>query len=141
MPMQRCLTVEESSRAIGYLQTGLLQSQFGLPFNVSHAVIGRLWIRYQQTHNAKHRPKSGQSRSKTIHQDRIITLLSKRNRMSFAVTPKRDFCAVSGGQISTQTFRNRLHASGLHAKRQAARPELTAHHHNGRLQFARLHVN
>jgi hypothetical protein len=61
--------------------------------------------------------------------------------MSFAVTLNRYIRAVSGVPISTQTFRNRLHASGLHAKRPAARPSLTVHHRNRRLQFARLHVN
>jgi predicted SprT family Zn-dependent metalloprotease len=45
MPMRRHLTVEEASRAIGFLQTGL--SQVGAQFNVSHTVIGQLWTRYQ----------------------------------------------------------------------------------------------
>jgi hypothetical protein len=49
MSMQRRVTVKESSRAIGHLQTGLLQSQVGLQCIVSHTVIGRLWSRYQQT--------------------------------------------------------------------------------------------
>jgi transposase len=118
-----------------------LQSQVGLQFNVSRTVIGRLWTRYQQIHSVRRRPKSGQSRSTTAHQDRQITLLAKRNRISSAVTLNRDFHAVSGVQISTETFRNRLHASGLHAKRPAVRPPLTAQHRNRRLQFARLRDN
>jgi hypothetical protein len=46
MPMRRHLTVEEASRAIGFLQTGLSQRQVGAQFNASHTVIGRLWTRY-----------------------------------------------------------------------------------------------
>ena len=41
MPMRRHLTVEEASRAMGFLQTGLSQRQVGAQFNVSHTVIGR----------------------------------------------------------------------------------------------------
>jgi hypothetical protein len=43
MPMRRHLTVEEASRTIGFLQTGLSQRQVGAQFNVGHTVIGRLW--------------------------------------------------------------------------------------------------
>jgi transposase len=68
MPMRRHLTVEEASRAIGFLQTGL--SQVGAQFNVSHTVIGQLWTRYQQTNSVQRRPKSGRPKSMTAHQDR-----------------------------------------------------------------------
>jgi hypothetical protein len=53
----------------------------------------------------------------------------------------REFPAASGVRISTQTVRNRLHASGLHARKPAVRPALTARHRNCRLQFARRHAN
>jgi transposase len=106
--MRRHLTLEEAARAIGHLQTGLLQRQVGRQFNVSHTVIERLWRRYLQTNSVKRRPKRGRPKSTTAHQDRQITLLAKRNRMASAVTLNRDFRAVSGVQISTQTFRNRL---------------------------------
>jgi transposase len=112
--MLRHLTLEEATRAIGHLQTGRSQRQVGLQFNVTHSVIGRLWTRYQQSNSVNRRPKSGRTRSTTGYQDRQITLLAKRNRMTSAVTLNRDFPAVSGVQISTQTFRNRLHASDLH---------------------------
>jgi len=141
MPIRRHLTIEEASRAIGYLQTGLSQRQVGLQFNVSHTVIGRLWTRYQETNSVQRRPKSGRPKSTTAHQDRQLTLLAKRNRLKSGVTLNREFRAASGVQISVQTVRNRLHASGLHAKRPAVRPPLTAHHRYCRLQFARLHVN
>jgi transposase len=81
MPMIRHLTVEESSKAICFLQTGLSQRQVGAQFNVSHTVVGRLWTRYQQTNSVQRRPKSGT----TVHQDRQTALLAKRNRMSSAL--------------------------------------------------------
>ena len=61
--------------------------------------------------------------------------------MSSAVTLNREFHAASEVRISTQTVRNRLHASGLHARKPAVRPPLTARHRNCRLQFARRHAN
>jgi transposase len=138
--MRRHLTVEEASRAICFLQTGLSQRQVGAQFNVSHTVIGRLWTRYQQTNSVQRRPKSGRPKSTTAHQDRRIAFLAKRNRMSSDVTLNREFCAASGVRISTQTVRNRLHASGLHARKPAVWPPLTARHRNC-LQFARRHAN
>ena len=98
---------------------------------------------YQQTNSVQRRPKSGRSKSTTVHQDRQIALLAKRNWMSSAVTLNRDLRAASGVRISTQTVRNRLHASGLHARKPAVpvRPPLTACHRNCRLQFARRDAN
>ena len=70
--MRRHLTVEEASRAIGFLQTGLSQRQVGAQFNVSHTVIRRLWTRYQQTNSVQRRPKST-----TAHQDLSNSLASE----------------------------------------------------------------
>jgi hypothetical protein len=49
--------------------------------------------------------------------------------------------AFSSAYLNVQTVRNRLHASGLHARKPAVRPALTARHRNCRLQFARRHAN
>ena len=68
-------------------------------------------------------------------------MLAKQNRMSPGVTLNREFRAASKAWISTQTVRNRLHASSLHARKPAVRPPLTARHRNCRLQFARRHAN
>jgi orotate phosphoribosyltransferase-like protein len=56
MPMRRHLTVDEASKAIGFLQTGISQRQVGAQFNLSHTVIGWLWTRYQQTNSVQRRP-------------------------------------------------------------------------------------
>jgi transposase len=75
--MRRHLTVEEASRAIGFLQTGLSQRQVGAQFNASHTVIRRLWTRYQQTNSVQRRPKSGRPKSTTAHQDPSNSLASE----------------------------------------------------------------
>jgi transposase len=133
--------MEEASRAKGFLQTGPSQRQVGAQLNVSHTVIERLWTRYQQANSVQRRPKGGRPKSTTAHQDRQTALLAKRNRMSLAATLNREFCAASGVRISTQMVRNRLHASGVHAKKPAVRPPSTARHRNCRLQFTRRHAN
>ena len=140
MPFRRHLTVEEASRAIGLLQSGLSQRQVGERFNVSHSVNSRLLARFQQTNSVKQRQKSGLPRKTTVRQDRQIVLLAKRNRMSSVVSLKRDVRTATGVRMSVQTVRNRLHASGLHARKPAVRPSLTADHRNRR-QFGRDHVN
>ena len=61
--------------------------------------------------------------------------------MSSAVSLNRDVRTATGVRMSVRTVRNRLHASGLHARKPAVRPPLTADHRNRRLQFGRDHVN
>ena len=112
MPFRRHLTVEEASRAIGLLQGGLSQRQVGERFNVSHSVISRLLARFQQTNSVKQRQKTGRPRKTTVHQDRQIVLLAKRNRMSSAVSLNRDVRTATDVRMSVQTVRNSLHASG-----------------------------
>ena len=71
------MTVEEASRAIGFLQTSLSQRQVGAQFHVGHTVIGRLWTCYQQTNSVQRRPKSGRPKSTTAHQDPLNSLASE----------------------------------------------------------------
>ena len=80
MPFGRHLTVEEASRAIGLLQSGLSQRQVGERFNVSHSVISRLLARFQQTNSVKQRQKSGRPRKTTVRQDRQIVLRSGQTK-------------------------------------------------------------
>ena len=141
MPMRWHLTVEESSKTIGFLQTGLSQRQVGAQFNVGHTVIGRFWTLNNRLIVYNGDRKVADLKVRQTHQDRRITLLAKRNRMSSAVTLNRDLRAASGVRISTQTVRNRFHASGLHARKPAVRPPLTARHRNCCLQFAGRHAN
>ena len=81
------MTVEEASRAMGFLQIGLSQRQGGAQFN-----------------SVQRRPQSGRPKRTTAHQDRQTALLAKRNRMSSAGTLNREFRAASGVRISTQTI-------------------------------------
>jgi len=141
MPQRRHLTTEDAARAVGLLQAGSSQRQVGNRFGVSHSVIGRLWDKFQNTGTVKRRPQTGRPKKTTAPQDREITLMAKRNRLSSASELNREFRNATGIQISTQTFRNRLHKSHLHAQRPAIRPPLRPHHRQHRLTFSRDYVD
>jgi hypothetical protein len=142
MPVRRHLTVEEASRAIGFLQTGHEGRTAGFlackPDAWSRFLT--VWVEIRSPDAARRSlfnvtaddirfrfyghvnnrlivyngdQKVADLKVRKAHQDRRIALLAKRNRMSSAVTLNRDLRAASGDRISTQTVRNRLHASGL----------------------------
>ena len=140
MPQRIHLTVADRERAIGQLLTGRRQIDVAAYFHVSQSVISRLWNSYRQTGTAARRPKSGRPKKTTRAEDRRIVLSAKRQRFVSAVTLNRQFERTSGVRISDQTLRLRLHAAGLHARRPAIRPRLTAEHRRIRLEFARDHV-
>jgi hypothetical protein len=73
--MRRHLTVEEASRTIGFLQTGLSQCQVGAQFNVGHTVIGRLWTLNNRLIVYNGDRKVADLKVRQAHQDRRITLL------------------------------------------------------------------
>lgn len=104
MPQQRPLTVVEAARAIGMSQTGCLQRDVGTPLGVSHSLIEHLLKRFEQTISVKQTPRRGRLKVSTVRQDRQISLLAKRIRMSSAVSLNRDLAVATRKRISTQTL-------------------------------------
>ena len=77
----------------------------------------------------------------TPRQDRILVLLSRRNRMSTARALEIDFRRATTVHLSDQTVINRLHEDGMRARRPARGPILTAQHRVQRLNFAHEYQN
>lgn len=134
------LSAEEMNRGTGMLEAGVSQRRVAEVLNVSQSVVSRMWNRYLVTGNASHNHGGGRRRSTTVRQDRFLVIQARRHRFQNATSLNNDFQNATGVQISTQTLRNRLHESGLRARRPAIRVPLTPRHVQERLLFAQNHV-
>lgn len=139
--MRRHLTAEEAARAVGMLEAGHSQRQVAGQFNVTQSVISRLRNRYNQTGTVQERQRSGRPRCTTTREDRYLGLIARRQRFQSAVRLNADFRQATGRRVSTQTIRNRFHASNLRACRPAVRPILTRQHRIARQHWATDHAN
>ena len=72
--------------------------------------------------------------------DRYIGLLARLNRLRNATSLCNDFQNATNVRISTQTISNRLHSSGLMARRPAIRIPFTSYYIQERLDWACQHV-
>jgi transposase len=118
---------------------GTASGRVATEFRVDRSVITRLWRRFRETGRVADRRRSGRPCCTTARDDRNIVHAARRNPHRSATSLNREMRNASGLRISTQTFRNRLHAAGLRARRPAVRPRLTRRHREARLEFARNH--
>ena len=125
---------------IDMLESGLSQRSVAEHLNVSQSVVCRMWTRYQNNGNAKHRHGGGRAKATSDAQDRYIGLLARRNRFRNATSVSNDFQKATNIRVSTQTIRNRLHSAGLMARRQAICIPFARYHIQHRLDWARQHV-
>lgn len=134
------LTPPERERAIGMLQSGTSSREIARRLHCSHTTILRLNTRFTQTGSTRDRPRPGQRRVTTARQDRQIVRDHLRDRTRPATTTAAQ---VQGrrGYIHPNTVRNRLHATGLHARRPYVGPILTDRHRNARFDWANRHRN
>ena len=96
-----------------------------------------MWNRYQTNGNAQQVVVQRQHR---IFKIGMIGLLARRNHFRNATSLRNDFQNASNVRVSTQTIRNRLHSSGLMARRPVIRIPFTPYHIQERLDWARQHV-
>ena len=88
MPNRRRLTSDEMHVGIGMLESGLSQRSVAEHIHVSQSVVCRMWNRYQNNGNVKHRHGGGRAEATSDAQDRYIGLLARRTRF-VSVMPLR----------------------------------------------------
>ena len=122
------------------LEIGSSQRNVAEHLDVSQSVVSRMWNRYQTNGNAQHRHGGGRAKATSDIQDRYNGLLARRNCFRNATSLCNDFLNATNVRVSTQTIRNRLHSSGLMARRPAICMPFTPYHIQERLDWARQHV-
>lgn len=138
--VRRHLSENEVARAVQMVEDGFTQREVATRLGVSQSVIQRAVERYRETGRYSRRPGQGRPRATTPRQDRYLRTLTARNRFHTAGQLQGAFQDATGVRVSTQTVRNRLHQSGLHARRPCIVSPLTAAHRRARLDFAQEHV-
>lgn len=132
------LNVQEVTRAIGMLQTGMSQDTDGKLMNRSLTVSCGKGLR---KHDQSRKGLGVEDHAATARQDRQLVLQAKQNRFNSAFALNSYFCNPHTVQISNQTCWNRIHEPNLKARRLATPPILTADHRVRRLEFARDNRN
>ena len=123
----------ERDRAIGMLSAGRSVRNVARTFNFNPATISRLRDRFQATGNVSDAPRSGRPRSLSNADDRYIRLSALRDRFQPATLITSDINRNRNRNETAQTVRNRLHQSGLNARRPVIGVQLTHNHRRLRL--------
>ena len=129
----------QAGRVCQMLQDGRTQRDAAVAFGVSQTCIWNICNRFQDTGSFTRRPGSGRTRVTDVCDDRYINLLTRRNPFYSAPSVLREVRQARCINVGVQTIRNRLHDSGLRARRPNVVPVLTQRHRQDRLQWAREH--
>lgn len=140
MPLYR-LNDEQRGMAIALLQNGITQVEVARRLTVNQSVISRLWKRFIETRSTAFRHGGGRRRSTTVVQDRYIVNCFKRNPFLTARELLNQVRVPLDVVVSDQTIRNRLHDSGMRARRPALHPPLDREHRRSRLTWAQEHID
>ncbi|GFT15425.1 transposable element Tcb2 transposase [Trichonephila clavipes] len=139
MSQQRDLPESMAWRVIGRLESGQTQRSVEDTVGVARSVVARLWNRFQETGNVRHRPRAGRPRATTSTDDRYIQLKVRRNRTENATQLQRQLLLATGRRVSSQIVRNRLREGGLYARRPMVCIPLTPRHRAARRRWAAEH--
>ncbi|GFW29513.1 HTH_Tnp_Tc3_2 domain-containing protein [Trichonephila clavipes] len=109
MSQQRDLPEFMAWRVIGRLESEQTQRSVADAVGVARSVVARLWNRFQETGNVRHRPGAGRPHATTSTDDWYIQLTALRNRTENATQLQRQLLLATGRRVSSQTVRNRFH--------------------------------
>ena len=132
------LSNNDRNQALGMLQlrAGTSTREVVRLFNCHQSTVVRLRQRFQTTNNVSDRPRPGQPRVTTDHQDRNIQLQHLHNRFKTAASTARETPGRHNPPISSATVRE----NGLRARRPFRGPLLTPQHRQQRLAWARTYL-
>ena len=120
---------------IGLRRAGLSFKEISRRVGRHYTTISRLVRKHGQHNDVKNLRPSGRPRKTTLREDRALIRLVRRNPFASSSTLKREWLAHR--QLSHQTVRNRLKATGLRSRRVIKRPRLTDNHKRLRLAWCR----
>ena len=95
----------------------MTQRQVSDALGVNQSIICRAWNRYQLHGNVSRRHVGGRQRSTGQRDDRFLRIQTRRHPFATATQLRSELMNASGLNVSTQTFRNRLHDTGLRARK------------------------
>ena len=140
MGERRHLNHDEMFKAIGIIESGRTQADAARALHTGRGVISRMWSRYEQFGSPEERHQ-GKQRVTTAGQDRFLSLRALRERNSTVTMLRGALQNVSNIIVSTQTVRNRLHESGLHACRPVRSPAICHGNRARRVLWCQQHQN
>lgn len=133
---------EQQQRAIieGCKQ-GRTHEQLARQFGVSKSAITKLLMRWKVQDGYVKKEKTGRPRCTTSVADRNIFRTSRSNPRLTAADIIKEIFTVGDSKPSVRTVRRRLQAGGLHGRRPAKKPFISAKNRKARIEWAKAHLN
>lgn len=139
MDERRKLTLPQSYRAVGMLESGLRQVDVAEALGVSQSVISRLAKRERETGSANERPRSGRPKKTSPADDRFLILQARRHPVYSTRRLAGELQDAAGVNISRYTARRRLLEANMCSRRPLMGLVLNPLHQRQRLAWAQEH--
>lgn len=141
MPRGKSIGVAKRSSIITLHQEGYTSRIIGEKLNIPASTVKYTIRKHQETGQLEDRVRPGPSRITTPAGDRLIQMISKRNRRKTAPQIASEFNRGRQHPISVSTLKRRLREGNLHGRVAARKPLLRRGNRSKRLQWAREHRN
>lgn len=132
---RRQISKEDRIKAVLLNKQGKSYSQIGIELNRTKSCVKTIIDRYKQTKSYDDRPRSGRPKISTVHDDRQLVRLVKKNRTSPSHVLAHDWKLSNGKKASASLVRRRLLANKLEWKYAVRKPRLSKAHKKARRDF------
>lgn len=139
MAQRRKLTLPQSYRALGIIESGLRQIDVAEALGLSQSVISRLANRMRATGVANERPRSGRPKKTSPVDDRFLILQARRHPVYSTRRLAGELQDAAGVNISRYTARRRLLEVNMCSRRPLTGLVLHPLHQRQRLAWAQQH--
>lgn len=139
MPKGKPISIEKRAALITLHQEGYSVRKIGEKLNLPKSTVSCTICKYRESGSLNDKNRQGPSRITTNADDRLITIISKRNRMLTAPQITATFNRGRDKPVSVSTIKRRLQENGLHGRVAVRKPLLRKVNRQKRLQWAKNH--
>ena len=124
----RALTIRIRNQMLALSREGITQKVIARRMNLRHETVNRIVRNHARTGILTPCAPLGPSRKTTVHQDKIIFNLARRDRLKSTKELSSDLRKHHNVHVSRQTANRRLVERGYHARIPTWKPNLTGQH-------------
>lgn len=141
--MRKKITLDREKRAVinAFHKEGLSVREIANKMKIPKSTVQDTINRFRKTASNNDRKRTGRPKITTASEDRVITLISKRDRRKTAVEIQADFNRGCDKNVSASTIKRRLRNTGLFGRVAVSKPLLRRGNKLKRLRWAQEHKN
>lgn len=134
---QKNLTNEQVEAIVRGRRAGMKQHQLADQFRVKRCTITKVLKRVKERGTVEKPKRSGRPRITSKFVDKSLVKMSRKNPRMTSVDISREIATYYGVKASPSTIKRRLLDAGLHGRRPARKPLVSAKNKSIRLQWAK----